>query len=204
MCFVPARSTSPRCGRWRKAFSQLGPALGLPDWATRWFLVAAVIGFPFWIAFAWFFEFTPEGIKRERDVEPDESITHHTGRKLDFAIIGVLVVAVVLLVTDRFVLHHGVNEEAAIPVAAALDCGAAVRRHVLGQGSGILLRRHLRRTAEPAGEDSAAAGDGTHVVVLVQGQRSCDPRDRARTARRQPCSKVRCASPATQFGSRRS
>jgi TolB-like protein/Tfp pilus assembly protein PilF len=100
-----------------QGISQLGPAIGLPEWTTRWFLVAAVIGFPFWIAFAWFFEFTPEGLKRESEVEPHESITHHTGRKLDFAIIGVLAVAVVLLVTDRFVLHHGVNEEAAIPVA---------------------------------------------------------------------------------------
>ena len=40
---------------------------------------------------------------------PAESISHHTGRKLDFAIIGVLAVAVVLLLTDRFVLRHGVN-----------------------------------------------------------------------------------------------
>jgi TolB-like protein/lipoprotein NlpI len=100
-----------------QGISQLSPAVGLPEWTTRWFLVAAAVGFPFWIAFAWFFEFTPEGIKRERDVEPGQSITPHTSRKLDFAIIGVLAVAVVLLVTDRLVLHHGVNEEAAIPVA---------------------------------------------------------------------------------------
>ncbi len=45
-----------------QGLSQFSPAIGLPDWATRWFLVAAAIGFPFWIAFAWFFEFTPEGI----------------------------------------------------------------------------------------------------------------------------------------------
>jgi TolB-like protein/Flp pilus assembly protein TadD len=100
-----------------QGISQLGPAIGLPEWTTRWFLVATIIGFPFWIAFAWFFEFTPEGLKRESEVEPHESITHHTGRKLDFAIIGVLAVAVVLLVTDRFVLHHGVNEETAVPIA---------------------------------------------------------------------------------------
>jgi TolB-like protein/Flp pilus assembly protein TadD len=101
-----------------QGLSQFSPALGLPDWATRWFLVAAVVGFPFWIAFAWFFEFTPEGIKRESEVEPHESITHHTGRKLDFAIIGVLAIAVVLLVTDRFVLHHSVNAQADIAVSA--------------------------------------------------------------------------------------
>ena len=100
-----------------QGISQLGPAFGMPEWGTRWFVIACAIGFPFWIAFAWFFEFTPEGIKRERDVDPGESNTPHTGRKLDFAIIGVLAIAVVLLVTDRFVLHHGVNEEAAVPIA---------------------------------------------------------------------------------------
>ena len=102
-----------------QGLSQFSPAIGLPDWATRWFLVAAAIGFPFWIAFAWFFEFTPEGIKRERDVEPGESITHHTGRKLDFAIIGVLAVAVVLLLTNTFVWHKGAGLNASGAVSAA-------------------------------------------------------------------------------------
>src|SRR5215510_1447542 len=99
-----------------QGISQLGPSLGAPDWATRWFLVAAGIGFPFWITVAWFYEFTPEGLKRESEIAPAESITRHTGRKLDFAIIGVLTVAVVLLLTDRFVLRHGVNETTALPI----------------------------------------------------------------------------------------
>jgi hypothetical protein len=34
-----------------QGISQLGPSVGAPEWATRWFLVAAAIGFPFWIAF---------------------------------------------------------------------------------------------------------------------------------------------------------
>ena len=63
-----------------QGIAQLTPVVGAPEWAARWFLVAAVIGFPFWVAFAWLFEFTPEGIKRESEVEPHESITHHTGR----------------------------------------------------------------------------------------------------------------------------
>src|SRR5499425_733357 len=99
-----------------QGISQLGPSVGAPEWATRWFLVAAGIGFPFWIAFSWFYEFTPEGLKRESEIDPAESVTHRTGRKLDFAIIGVLAVAVVLLLTDRFVLRHGVNETTAAPI----------------------------------------------------------------------------------------
>jgi TolB-like protein len=100
-----------------QGISQLGPSLGAPEWATRWFLVAAGIGFPFWIAFAWFYEFTPEGLKRESEIDRAKSITHHTGRKLDLAIIGVLALAVVLLLTDRFVLRHGVNETTALPIS---------------------------------------------------------------------------------------
>lgn len=41
-----------------QGIAQLAPAFGMPDWVTRWFVIVCVIGFPFWIAFAWFFEFT--------------------------------------------------------------------------------------------------------------------------------------------------
>ena len=99
-----------------QGIAALTPVVGAPEWVARWFLVAAVIGFPLWVAFAWFYEFTPEGLKRESEVEPYESITHRTGRKLDFAIIGVMAVAIVLLLTDRFVLRQGVNQQAALPV----------------------------------------------------------------------------------------
>jgi len=103
-----------------QGIAQLGPSFGMPDWGTRWFVIAGVIGFPFWLAFAWFYEFTPEGLKRESEVEPHESITHHTGRKLDFAIIGVLAVAVVLLLTNTFVWHKGAglsDDASSAPIA---------------------------------------------------------------------------------------
>lgn len=88
-----------------QGIASLGPSLGAPEWATRWFLVAAAIGFPVWIAFAWFYELTPEGIKRESDVDTDKSVLRATGRRLDFWIIGALSIAVVLLLADRFVRH---------------------------------------------------------------------------------------------------
>ena len=96
-----------------QGIAQLAPVVGAPEWAARWFLVAAAIGFPFWIAFAWFYEFTPEGLKRESEIVPAESITAHTGRKLDRWIFAVMGLAIVLLLTDRFVLRHGVNEHGA-------------------------------------------------------------------------------------------
>lgn len=93
-----------------QGIAQLGPPLGAPEWATRWFVIAAVVGFPFWIAFAWYYELTPHGLKRESEVAPGESITHLTGRKLDFWIIGVLSVAVVLLLTNTLVWHKGIGD----------------------------------------------------------------------------------------------
>lgn len=89
-----------------QGLSQFSPTLGLPDWVTRWFLIAAVIGFPFWVAFAWFYELTPHGFKRESEVAADAPIRHSNARRLDFAIIAVLVVAVVLLGSGYFVRRH--------------------------------------------------------------------------------------------------
>jgi TolB-like protein/tetratricopeptide (TPR) repeat protein len=83
--------------------AQLTPALSLPDWATRAFLIACAIGFPFWVAFAWFYEFTPRGFKRDGTIAEDAPVRHSAARKLDFAIIGVLVVAVALLATGYLV-----------------------------------------------------------------------------------------------------
>jgi hypothetical protein len=64
------------------------PALHLPEWTLTLLVFLVVAGFPLALIVAWAFELTPEGIKRETAVDPAESITHVTGRKLDFAIIG--------------------------------------------------------------------------------------------------------------------
>ncbi|HKX57182.1 MAG TPA: FlgO family outer membrane protein, partial [Xanthomonadales bacterium] len=48
---------------------------------------------PMALIFAWAFELTPEGLKREHEVDRSQSITPQTGRKLDFMIIGILAVA---------------------------------------------------------------------------------------------------------------
>jgi hypothetical protein len=81
------------------------PTLQLPDWTTTLVTVLLIMGFPVALVIAWAFELTPEGIKRESVVDPAESITHVTGRKLDFAIIGLLVIAVIFLVVDNYVLE---------------------------------------------------------------------------------------------------
>ncbi|MDH3512825.1 MAG: hypothetical protein OER85_18445, partial [Gammaproteobacteria bacterium] len=56
---------------------------------------------------------TPEGVKKEKDVDRSQSITEKTGRKLDRLIIGVLVVAIGWLLVDKFVLQ----KDTPVPVA---------------------------------------------------------------------------------------
>jgi TolB-like protein/Flp pilus assembly protein TadD len=80
------------------------PILKLPNWSVTLVTVLVLIGFPLALILAWAFELTPEGLKKEKDVDRSESITHVTGRKLDFIIIAVLVLALGYFAYDKFVL----------------------------------------------------------------------------------------------------
>ncbi len=73
--------------------SVLIPTFGAPEWIFKFFALLVVLGFPLALIFAWAFEMTPEGLKREHEVDRSQSITAKTGRKLDFGIIGLLAVA---------------------------------------------------------------------------------------------------------------
>ena len=84
-----------------QAASILFPTFEAPAWVMKAFIGAIVLGFPVALLLAWAFELTPEGVKRTDEVPRGQSIARSTGRKLDFAIIGVLALAVALLVFDR-------------------------------------------------------------------------------------------------------
>ena len=73
------------------------PALLLPDWTSRMLVAFLILGLPVALIFAWAYEITPEGVKRTSDVDPGESVTDVTGRKINFAIIAVLAIAVIFL-----------------------------------------------------------------------------------------------------------
>ncbi len=85
----------------------LMPLLGLHEWVGRLVILLLVIGFPLALIFAWAFELTPEGLKKEKDIDRSQSITHVTGRKLDFVIIGLLAVTLSYFAYDKFVLDPG-------------------------------------------------------------------------------------------------
>ena len=71
----------------------LAPALLLPEWFHSGVALLLILGFPVALIFAWAYELTPDGLKKEIDVDRSASITHITGRRIDFTIIAALVLA---------------------------------------------------------------------------------------------------------------
>ncbi|MEY2496247.1 MAG: hypothetical protein QOJ45_2739 [Verrucomicrobiota bacterium] len=80
-----------------QAGSILFPTFDAPAWAMKILVVLLVLGFAPVVIAAWAFEITPEGIKRESEVDPDRSIKHHTGRKIIAGTVIVAVIAAALL-----------------------------------------------------------------------------------------------------------
>ena len=72
-------------------------SIGAPDWVMQTILLVLALGFPVVVFFSWAYEVTPEGIKRESEIDRTQSITHVTGRKLNRAIVAVLLVALAYL-----------------------------------------------------------------------------------------------------------
>lgn len=96
----------------------IAPILELPDWAPRLVLVILAIGLVPVLIFSWAFELTPDGIKLQSEVDRAGSITHVTGRKLNYVIIASLTVAVLLLLVDRGIRVTPTEDGSAV---AAID-----------------------------------------------------------------------------------
>jgi len=80
------------------------PLYGFDDTPARIVVTLLAIGFPLFLLFSWVFEFTPEGLKLEKDIKREESITPQTGKKLDRVIIVLLALALGYFAFDKFVL----------------------------------------------------------------------------------------------------
>jgi TolB-like protein len=74
----------------------------LPDWVGPTLLIVLAVGFPIALIFSWFFEITPEGLTLEKEVPAGQSITHVTGRRIDFVIIAILSAGMLLFAYDKW------------------------------------------------------------------------------------------------------
>ncbi len=85
--------------------SVLLPTFNAPEWIMQVFTLFVILGFPVALLLAWAYEITPEGIKADSDV-PRDNITPATGQRLNYAIVGLLVLAVGVMFLDNYVLEE--------------------------------------------------------------------------------------------------
>jgi len=127
--------------------------LGLPPWTFRLVLGLLALGFPFVLIFAWVFEMTPEGLKRERDIDRNSSIVARTGHKMNVVIVALLVVAIAGIALNRFFPEHTAP-------------GAATPTEVTGSD---------QNAGQPATESEADADAEPSIAVLPFINMSGDP-----------------------------
>ncbi|HLF29402.1 MAG TPA: hypothetical protein VI566_00040 [Xanthomonadales bacterium] len=88
-----------------------------PGWVMKMLVTLLALAFPLVLFFAWAYELTPEGLKKEKDVDRSQSITPQTSRKLDFVIIGLMAVALVYFIWEsRYAPTKG--SESIVPASA--------------------------------------------------------------------------------------
>ena len=76
--------------------------IGAPGWVFQVILLVLCIGFPLALIFAWAFEMTPDGLKKEKDIDRSQSITPQTGKKLNNTILILMALAIAYLLFDKF------------------------------------------------------------------------------------------------------
>lgn len=96
------------------------PTFGTPEWVAKTTTLILILGFPVAVILAWAFELTPQGIEKTRKVPLEDSISRLTGQKINFVIIGVLALALIIAVLDKFV------PSAADPLAGLVDVSQPV------------------------------------------------------------------------------
>src|SRR5437660_7006332 len=79
--------------------TQIFPFFNVPNSAVRFVIIALALGFPIAMVLAWVYELTPGGFVRTEDVDP--ATQRQWGRKVDFVIIGVLLLVIAMLVYQR-------------------------------------------------------------------------------------------------------
>jgi len=132
--------------------------VGAPEWVIRAMAVVGLVGLPFALVFAWAFELTPEGIRRDSEVDRSRSIASQTGRRLNAVIIGLLAAAVCLLLVDRFLGRAPEDAAAARNEPAAAAGGPAERA-----GSSVAV---LPFVAMSSGVDDEYFADGLTEEIL--------------------------------------
>jgi TolB-like protein len=134
--------------------------LEAPGWIMKAVMLAMAIGLPLVLAFAWVFELTPEGVKRDAEVDRSVPPPAHRGQRLNRAIIAMLVLALGILVAERLTL--GSRQPADEPELAAVSPGVVARPRT------VAVLPFVNRSADP--EQSYFADGLTEEIINALSQ----------------------------------
>jgi TolB-like protein/predicted Zn-dependent protease len=142
------------------------PLFGMGDGPARMAVIVLVIAFIPALIFAWVFEFTPDGLKKDGDVDRSEPAIRNAGKKLDKLIMAVLVLALLYFAIDKFVITP---EREVTIVEQAMQAGAeqAIERARLGQlaEKSVAVLPFVTRSSR---EDTVFFADGMHDDLLTR------------------------------------
>ena len=141
------------------------PIFGTPDWVLKTLVLLLALGFVPAMMFAWVFELTPDGLKRDRDVPPEQSIAPRTARRMDRLIVIGLVAVAALVAVDRFWPRDVTRAEAA---AAPNDAEAAAA------ANDPVPTPEPRSASDVAAGDSAPGSSSPSIAVLPFVNMSAD------------------------------
>ena len=99
-----------------EAGSVLLPTFGASEGFFQAYVVAVIAGFVVAVVLAWVFQWTPEGVKLDRDVDRTATDDRRTSQRLNYAIIALLVIALVVSVTFN-VTNTGKGETTVASIA---------------------------------------------------------------------------------------
>jgi TolB-like protein/Flp pilus assembly protein TadD len=129
------------------------PLYGFSDMPARIVVTLLAIGFPLFLVFSWVFEVTPEGLKQEKDVRREESITPQTGKKLDRIIIVLLALALGYFAFDKFVLDPVQDAKIAETAAqAGAEQALAEAKEAILSDKSIAVLPFVNMSADPGQE----------------------------------------------------
>lgn len=117
--------------------TQIFPFFDIPIWATRMVIVVLMLGFPVAVVIAWVYELTPQGLQRTDEVAPAKSISHSTGRKINFVIIGVLLTVIGIMAWRHYHPAESSltkNAEKSIAILPFLDISPAKDQEYFSDG----------------------------------------------------------------------
>jgi TolB-like protein len=136
---------------------------GAPDWVLKSMLALFLVGFPFALFFAWAFELTPDGLRKEKDVDRSQSISPQTGHKLDRTIIGVLVVTLAYFAWDKFGAEP--TQDQSNPVSTTVTPDTSGQNIPLANDKSIAVLPFENRSNQ---QDDEFFTSGIHDDLLTQ------------------------------------